>query len=47
MSRIMQREFDRDSCKDLIVNHVHPGYVSTNMTQYKGYLKPEEGNWQP
>lgn len=47
MSRIMQRDFYRDAREDLIVNHVHPGYVSTNMTRYLGHLKPEEGNWQP
>ena len=43
MSRIQQKDFDRDSREDIIVNHVHPGYVSTNMTQYQGHLKPEEG----
>jgi len=25
------------------VNHVHPGYVDTDMTSHKGPLSPEEG----
>lgn len=47
MSRMQQKDFDRDSREDIIVNHVHPGYVSTNMTQYQGHLKPEEGKQIP
>lgn len=33
---IQQREFDRDSREDLIVNSVHPGYVDTDKTNYNG-----------
>ena len=40
---IQQREFDRDSREDLIVNSVHPGYVDTDMSSHKGPLTIEEG----
>ena len=43
MTRIQQREFDHDAREDLIVNHVHPGYVNTQMSEYKGVLTPEQG----
>ena len=29
--------------QDLVVNHVHPGWVDTDMTSHKGPLTPEEG----
>jgi len=29
--------------KDIVINHVHPGYVDTDMTSHKGPLTPEEG----
>ena len=31
--RIHQREMDSDARKDIVVNHVHPGYVDTDMTR--------------
>ena len=43
LSRIQQREFSNDSRKDIVVNHVHPGYVDTDMTSHKGPKTPEEG----
>lgn len=43
LTRIQQREFDQDSRKDLVINHVHPGYVDTDMSSHKGHLSPEEG----
>jgi len=30
--------------QDLVVNHVHPGYVDTDMTSHKGPLSIEEGS---
>ncbi len=45
MSRIQQREFDeRRAEDDLVVNHVHPGYVDTDMTSHKGSLTVEAGS---
>jgi len=40
---IHQRQFDKDSREDLIVNAVHPGYVDTDMTSHKGPLTPDQG----
>ena len=45
LSRIQQREFDTDSGrKDLVVNHLHPGYVDTDMTSHRGPLTVDEGS---
>ena len=43
LSRIQQREFDQDPNSDLVVNHVHPGYVDTDMTSHKGPRTIDEG----
>ena len=43
LSRIQQREFFNDSRKDIVVNHIHPGYVDTDMSSHKGEKTPEEG----
>ena len=29
---------DSDPREDIVVNHVHPGYVDTDMTSHKGPL---------
>lgn len=42
MSRILQRDFDEIG-QNQICNHVHPGYVKTNMTNGKGRLTTAEG----
>jgi len=45
MTRIQQREFDeKHAGKDLVINHVHPGYVDTDMTSHKGPLTVEAGS---
>lgn len=44
-NRIQQREFDKDSRPDLIVNCAHPGYVDTDMTSHKGPLTIEQGTF--
>ena len=36
LSRIQQRMMDEDPREDIVVNHVHPGYVDTDMTSHKG-----------
>jgi len=43
LSFIQQREFDIDPRTDILVNSVHPGYVSTDMSSHKGPLTIEEG----
>ena len=44
LSILQQREMDRDrGGEDIAINHVHPGYVDTDMSSHKGPLTPEEG----
>jgi len=43
LSRIHQREMAGDSREDIVVNHVHPGYVDTDMTSHKGPLTIDRG----
>lgn len=44
LSRIQQREIDENRPNDdIIVNHVHPGYVDTDMSSHKGVLTIDEG----
>ena len=38
------RDINKDSTRsDIAINHVHPGYVDTDMTSHKGHLTIEEG----
>ena len=34
--RIQQRMMDRDPRPDIVVNHVNPGFVDTDMSSHKG-----------
>eukprot|EP00092_Neocalanus_flemingeri_P028219 GFUD01030644.1.p1 GENE.GFUD01030644.1~~GFUD01030644.1.p1 ORF type:complete len:287 (+),score=80.51 GFUD01030644.1:89-949(+) len=43
LSRIQQREMEKDSRNDIVINHVHPGYVDTDMTSHKGVLTIDRG----
>ena len=44
LSRIQQREMDADAGRqDIAVNHIHPGYVATDMSSHKGPLTIEDG----
>ncbi len=43
LSRIQQEEFDKHPEKDLVVNHLHPGYVDTDMSSHKGPMTIDEG----
>jgi len=43
LSRIQQRELGKSPELDLVVNHVHPGYVDTDMTSHKGPLTIDRG----
>lgn len=44
MTRIQQRQFDRDRRIDLVVNCVHPGFVDTDMSSHKGPVNTAEGS---
>lgn len=44
---IQQREFDKDSREDILVNAVHPGFVDTDMTNHKGVLHVDQGAKAP
>jgi len=46
LSFLQQKAFDAEN-KEIIVNAVHPGYVSTDMTSYKGHLTIEQGAAAP
>jgi len=43
LSRIQQRQMDQDPRHDIVINHVHPGYVDTDMTSHKGVLNIDRG----
>lgn len=44
LSIIQQRMFDKESSnRDIAINHVHPGYISTDMTGHTGPLTIEQG----
>jgi len=43
LSRIQQRDMEKDTRKDIVINHVHPGYVDTDMTSHKGVLTIDRG----
>jgi len=35
LTRIQQREMDKEPRADIVINHVHPGFVDTDMTGHK------------
>ncbi|XP_014276618.1 carbonyl reductase [NADPH] 3 [Halyomorpha halys] len=43
LTRIQHQEFLKDPREDIVINHVHPGYVDTDLTNHKGPLTIEEG----
>jgi len=44
LSRIQQMELAKDTSRpDIVLNHVHPGYVDTDMTSHKGHLTIDRG----
>jgi carbonyl reductase 1 len=48
VSVIQQRTFDKERPDDdIVVNHVHPGYVATDMSSYKGPLSIDQGAVAP
>jgi len=47
LSRIQQREMLKDPREDIVINHVHPGYVDTDMSSHKGVLTIDQGAEAP
>lgn len=48
VTRIQQRKFDKERPDDdIVISHVHPGYVDTDMTSHKGPLTIDEGARAP
>jgi len=43
LSRIQQRQMEQDPRQDIVINHVHPGYVDTDMTRNKGVHTIDRG----
>merc|ERR1712020_431499 len=43
LSRIQQRELEKDVRDDIVVNHVHPGFVNTDLTSGEGPLTVDQG----
>jgi len=43
LTRIQQQDFDKTPDTDCVANHVHPGYVKTDMNNHKGSLSIDEG----
>ena len=48
MTRIQQQKISEDpNMKDVVVNHVHPGFVDTDMTAHAGLMTIDEGAKSP
>jgi len=43
LTRIQHKESLKDSRPDIVINHVDPGYVDTDMSNHNGILTPEQG----
>jgi len=44
LSGIQHRELSKDESRpDIVLNHIHPGYVDTDMTSHKGPLSIDRG----
>ena len=45
LTRIQQRHFDKDQRPDIIINHLNPGYVATDMSSHKGPMNIAQGSY--
>ena len=43
LSRIQQREMAQDPMADIVINHVRPGHVDTDMSSHMGHLSIDTG----
>ena len=42
LTRIQSREMEADQRPDIVVNHVHPGFVATDINKHMGHLAPDK-----
>uniref|UniRef100_A0A146LAV6 carbonyl reductase (NADPH) n=1 Tax=Lygus hesperus TaxID=30085 RepID=A0A146LAV6_LYGHE len=47
LSRIHHQKFLKDPREDIVINHVHPGWVDTDLTNHEGPLTVVEGAVAP
>uniref|UniRef100_A0A0A9W0V9 carbonyl reductase (NADPH) n=1 Tax=Lygus hesperus TaxID=30085 RepID=A0A0A9W0V9_LYGHE len=47
LTRIHHQRFLADPREDIVINHVHPGYVDTDMTSHKGPFTVAQGAEAP
>lgn len=43
LARVYHQKFLKDPREDIVINHVHPGFVATDMSEYKGPLTIAQG----
>ena len=43
LTRIQARQMEADPRNDIVINHVHPGYVSTDINNHTGHLDIDRG----
>ena len=44
LTRIQQQKLtENPDLKDVVINHVHPGYLNTDLTRHKGTMTIDEG----
>merc|ERR1712154_107277 len=43
LTRIQSREMEGDEREDIAVNHVHPGFVATDINKHMGHLTADKG----
>ena len=42
LTRIQSRQMEADQREDIAVNHVHPGFVATDINKHMGHLTPDQ-----
>ena len=42
LTRIQSRQMEADQRADIAVNHVHPGFVATDINKHMGHLSPDK-----
>uniref|UniRef100_A0A0A9WJE2 Carbonyl reductase [NADPH] 1 n=1 Tax=Lygus hesperus TaxID=30085 RepID=A0A0A9WJE2_LYGHE len=47
LTRIQHQRFLKDPREDIVINHVHPGYVDTDLVGHQGPLTTDQGAVAP
>ena len=42
LTRIQSRQMEAEERADIAVNHVHPGFVATDINKHMGHLSPDK-----